>query len=606
MTRRELLQLAATAPIVALAPRSADGTQRSLDVRNAPSRVVLADDSLAPSTIQLTRDWTGTRCRSRIANRGTAPVAIKEITLFDIRHSLPRDTPLYGEGFQMLSQTGGTLGNIIDLGNYTDLKHYKLSEPAGARVVYNLLTLALSAGGGQQTEHQLLAFTSCARFSGRFHVRPESIEVVLDAEGMSLNPGATCDLEEFEFVSGPDREALLASIAARLCQHHRPLKFAAPPSGWCSWYCFGPNVTAKQVLDNLEVIARDIPGLRYIQIDDGYQPAMGDWLETGTAFGGEVQSVLRQIRRRGFEPAIWVAPFIAEEGSRLFKTHPEWFVKDADGKPLRADRVTFGGWRRGPWYALDGTHPGAQSHLEQVFRTMRDDWGCTYFKLDANFWGAIHGGRFDDPAATRIDAYRRGMAAVLRGTRDAFVLGCNHPLWPSIGVIHGSRSSHDIRRDWKRVADTARQNLSRNWQNGRLWWNDPDAIVLTGNLTDDEFRFHASVIFATGGMILSGDDLTTITPARLAMLRKLQPPSATAARFADVSLRVGVVDLPGRQAVCLFNWSEAPQHTEYSLPRSAHVRDFWTDEDLGRLAAGRHALTLAPHSGRVLMCTPAS
>jgi alpha-galactosidase len=130
--------------------------------------------------------------------------------------------------------------------------------------------------------------------------------------------------------------------------------------------------------------------------------------------------------------------------------------------------------------------------------------------------------------------------------------------------------------------------------------------VLTGNLTDDQFRFHASAIFATGGMILSGDDLTTITPARLAMLRKLQPPSATAARFADVSLRVGVVDLPGRKAICLFNWTEASQHTEYSLSRSTHVRDFWTDEDLGRLAAGRHALTLAPHSGRVLMCTPAS
>ena len=141
---------------------------------------------------------------------------------------------------------------------------------------------------------------------------------------------------------------------------------------------------------------------------------------------------------------------------------------------------------------------------------MRNEWGCTYFKLDANFWGAIHGGRFHDPRATRIEAYRRGMEAVLRGTRDAFVLGCNHPIWPSLGLIHGSRSSHDIRRDWKRIADTARQNLMRNWQNGRLWWNDPDAIVLTGDLPEEEFRFHATAIYATGGMILSGDDLTTI------------------------------------------------------------------------------------------------
>ena len=187
-------------------------------------------------------------------------------------------------------------------------------------------------------------------------------------------------------------------MAQRLNANHPPLRFAAPPAGWCSWYCFGPRVTAQQVRDNLDVIAKQIPGLKYIQIDDGYQPAMGDWLETGPAFGGNVQSVLKEIRARGFEPAIWVAPFIAEEESHLFKAHPDWFVKDAEGNPLRADKVTFGGWRRGPWYAVDGTHPDAQAHLETVFRTMRQEWGCTYFKLDANFWGAIHGGRFHDAA----------------------------------------------------------------------------------------------------------------------------------------------------------------------------------------------------------------
>lgn len=601
MTRRELLQLAASAPVLAFSPRSTGAAQQGvLDLAalaRAPWRATTINGAAAPATVQLTRTWTGGRCRSEIRNTGAAPVAIKEVVLFAVAHAMPAGTPLYGEGFQMLSQTGGTVGTITDLGNYTDAKHYRLPEPEGARVVHNLLTFA--AGGS----HQALAFTSCRRFSGTFHLRPGAIEAVLDLEGLPLAPGEAWPLEELAFLGGSDREALLASIAQRLGEHHQPLTFAAPPSGWCSWYCFGPKVTAKQVLDNLDVIARDIPGLRYIQIDDGYQPAMGDWLETGTAFGGEVQTVLRQIRDRGFEPAIWVAPFIAEEGSRLFKEHPGWFVKDDTGLPLRADRVTFGGWRRGPWYALDGTHPEAQAHLERVFKTMRDEWGCTYFKLDANFWGAIHGGRFHDPRATRIEAYRHGMAAVLRGTRDAFVLGCNHPIWPSIGVIHGSRSSHDIRRDWKRVSDTARQNLSRNWQNSRLWWNDPDAVVLTGGLTEDEFRFHATVMFASGGMILSGDDLTTITPARLAMLKKLQPPTARAARFADVSMQVGVVDLgEGRQAFCLFNWDDDPREVSVSLARAQRVRELWTDEDLG-MRTGRLTLTVPPHGAKVLMCS---
>ena len=112
----------------------------------------------------------------------------------------------------------------------------------------------------------------------------------------------------------------------------------------------------------------------------------------------------------------------------------------------------------------------------------------------------------------------------------------------------------------------------RNWQNGRLWWNDPDAIVLTGELSEDEFRFHATVIFASGGMILSGDDLTTITPARLAMLKKLQPPTGKAARFADARLEIGEVDLdPRRRAYCLLQLGRPAARRSASRCRVRHA-----------------------------------
>jgi alpha-galactosidase len=362
-------------------------------------------------------------------------------------------------------------------------------------------------------------------------------------------------------------------------------------------------VTAQQVLENLDFIAQHTPGLRYIQIDDGYQPAMGDWLETGAAFGGNVQGVLKQIRERGFEPGIWVAPFVAEEKSHVFQQHPNWFVNDDNGKPLRSDTVTFGGWRRGPWYVLDGTHPEVQKHFENLFSTMRREWGCTYFKFDANFWGAIHGGKFYDKRATRIEAYRRGMQAILSGTGDGFVLGCNHPIWPSLGLIHGSRSSNDIKRSWDRFETTARQNLSRNWQNGRLWWNDPDAIVLTGDLSEDEFRFHATSIFATGGMLLSGDDLTKISVDRLAMLRKLQPPTGEAARFDDDSFRVGRIKNGKREMVCLLNFGETPQTMSFKLTRSSRITDFWSGESLGSDEAVFTVRDLPKHSARLLVCS---
>ena len=600
ITRRELLRAAAFAPLLgARVDMTAFPAPAGLSldsVKGAARLRAVGNDGTAVAGLDANLTWTGGRCRASITNNTGRPVRIREIVLVDLEHGLPPGTALYGEGFQMLTQTGGTLGAPANLGNYTDPKHYRLPEPEGARVVYGLATFSEN-----ETAHHLLAFTSCRRFHGAIRVRPESLQLVIDCEGQTLDHRQTWELEEFSYAAGPSRDSLLDGLAKRLVASHPPLRFPAPPAGWCSWYCFGPRVTAQQVLDNLDVIAKQIPGLKYIQIDDGYQPAMGDWLETGAAFGGDVQSVLKQIRERGFEPAIWVAPFIAEAGSNLFKTHPDWFVTDRDGSPLRSDTVTFGGWRHGPWYALDGTHPDAQRHLTQLFRTMREAWGCTYFKLDANFWGAIHGGRFHDPRATRIEAYRRGMQAVLKGTRDAFVLGCNHPIWPSMGLIHGSRSSHDIKREWKRISDTARQNLMRNWQNGRLWWNDPDAIVLTGELPDNEFRFHATAIYATGGMILSGDDLTTISAPRLEMLRKLEPPTGIAATFADGGLQVGVADLNDRLAFCLLNWGETPRTLSFTLRGSHHVRELWTNEDLGR-RDGAVSVTVGARDGRVFVC----
>jgi alpha-galactosidase len=605
LTRREILSLALASPLLATMP---DGGQaqpvktKRLDRQsfiNAPSAVAPAgaDDV---KQVELIRQWRGPICRSRLINRGKAPARIKEVTLFDLKLDLPPTTGLYGEGFQMLSQTGGATGQPVDLGNYTDAKHYKMPQPAGARVFYSLMTMAPAEGGAL-----MLAFTSCRRFAGQFYLRPDSLQVVVDTEGLELKSGESWELEEFIFRSGPDRAKLLDELARALNANHPNQlapRFKSPPTGWCSWYCFGPRVTAQQVRDNLDFIARSAAGLKYIQIDDGYQPAMGDWLETGAAFSGDIQGVLKEIRERGFEPAVWVAPFIAEEKSHLFEQHPDWFIKDADDKPLRSDKVTFGGWRRGPWYALDGTHPEAQKHLETVFRTMRREWGCSYFKLDANFWGALHGGRFHDPGATRIEAYRRGMWAVLRGAGDGFILGCNHPIWPSLGLIHGSRSSNDIKRSWDRIASAGKQNLYRNWQNGRLWWNDPDAIVLTGDLPITEFQFHATVIYASGGMLLSGDDLTRIAPDRLAMLKKLLPPTGRAAEFADDSLRVGVVDSPDARTVCVFNWEDHPQTISVTLPRPSRVTDFWSGEDLGRREGNLEIKDLPPRSARLLVC----
>ncbi len=174
-----------------------------------------------------------------------------------------------------------------------------------------------------------------------------------------------------------------------------------------------------------------------------------------------MQTALHAIRAKGFLPGMWLAPFIAQPDSKVLKEHPDWFVKNAEGLPLDSSKIGFGGWAPGPGAVLDGTNPDTQKHLEDVFHTMRETWGVTYFKLDANYWGAIHGGRHSDPKATRVEAYRRGLEAILRGAGpDAVILGCNAPIWPSLGLVNAMRTSNDVSRSWAAALPTPREKTS--------------------------------------------------------------------------------------------------------------------------------------------------
>jgi alpha-galactosidase len=559
-------------------------------IKNSRAYVLLQDSSVATG-IQVNRKWKGNFCTTIIRNYSNKNLRLKEVVLLQAGNLFNSNTSFYAEGFQMLSQYRGTLAAPQLVGGYDDNRHYRLQQPAGYKAVYNMLLLHGNAGN-----ELLMGFNSSFKYIGKFYLNADTIKVVMDMENVLLKAGTAIQLEEFSLLPGKNINQLTAAFARRINYFHPRLQ-SNIPTGWCSWYCFGPDVTAKNITDNLAYIKKNIPQLKYIQLDDGYQPHMGDWLQTSNTFGSNIKTTLKEIKKAGFEPAIWVAPFICDSNSRIYKEHPDWLVKDFTGKPLQSDKVTFGGWRLAPWFVLDATNPAVQQHLTHVFKTMSTAWGCTYFKLDANYWGAIQGGVYYDKTATRVTAYRSGMKAILKGAGNAFILGCNHPLWPSLGLISGSRSSNDISRDWDTFLKTGDENLLRNWQNGKLWWNDPDCILLTGTLPENEFMYHASLLFSTGGLVLSGDDLTTISAARLAILKKMLPPQSESAMF-NKSMDIGWMKTTSATFLILLNRDKEPKGFTIPLSKSYSVTNYWTDEKKD-VSLKELQETLPAHSGRV-------
>src|SRR5688572_24044913 len=132
ISRRKLLQMAVVSPFAA-----------TLLDRFGRHSFINAPTNIAPP-LKLTRQWRGSICESRLTNEGARPARIKSVVLFDLQLPLPTSTRIYGEGFQMLSQTGGTLAAPADLGNYTDAKHYKMPALADSKAMYGMMMLSPS------------------------------------------------------------------------------------------------------------------------------------------------------------------------------------------------------------------------------------------------------------------------------------------------------------------------------------------------------------------------------------------------------------------------------------------------------------------------------
>ncbi|WP_262684107.1 glycoside hydrolase family 36 protein [Paenibacillus baimaensis] len=584
------------------------------DMKKNKSSVRLSDcTTAADRDVTVEKAWVNNFLSAKVVNQSDHSLRIREVVLFSGDMPLAPDTPFYGEGFQMLTQYGGTLSSPYVIGAYgKDRDFFRVPETPfheNLWTVYNLLALS-----PQHEGHLLMAFTSCNRFSGEFRFRDSYIEVIMDTEDLELGPGQSWELEQFMFTSGANRDLLFQELAECLNRNHPRMLYPEIPTGWCSYYCLRP-ITAEGLYENARGMVGRIPELKRIQIDGGYAAADGDFLIPSVTLGADVKTISEGIRATGIEAAGYISPFIVEPGSKLMLEHPDWMVQDQEGKPFNG----IGQKKKLPekqWYMLDGTHPEAQNYLRSAVRVMHDEWGWRYFKLDFLQYGALPGCRYDKQA-TRIEAFRSGMKAIINEVgHDSFILGCNAPFWPLLGLVHGNRVTNDIARDWKHVSGNAKELFPRNWQNDTLWYNDPDVIVLErvtlynqtisgeviekkSDISDQEFEFHKAFVLASGGMILSGDLIPALSEKNIQVLKKLLPPTGKAAQFDDDTYTIGRIKLEDRSLICVFNFGDQPKDIEISLDGSYRLYDFWTDEEVGYYTNTMKLNSLEPHCAKV-------
>lgn len=400
----------------------------------------------------------------------------------------------------------------------------------------------------------------------------------------------------------------------------------APISGWCSWYNHYAAIDETTIRAELHGAAtvRDAHGLplQLFQIDDGFTPEMGDWLDVKPQFPRGMAPLLAEMRAAGFRPGLWIAPFVVGNRSRLYQEHPDWVVQDrATSGPLV--QMRFYGefrWHKGSeeYYILDATHPDAFAYLRQVFRTWRREWGCDYFKTDFMFFGSEYGpdhAVYHTPGLTRIEIWRRVAVMIREEIDDALWLGCGCPLWPAVGLVDALRIGRDMGVSWEgeRAARSILGDLQRrNFANGILWQLDPDCLLLRERfheLSDGEVQALALYAGLAGGVLITSDTLAELPASRLELFRFLLELPPGTCRFPRLGAEDGdvIVQLrPLAYETLLFVLNAGEEPTRRRLDLAALgiatpvAARFWPTEEPREIDKTGLLLNLAGHEGRLL------
>jgi alpha-galactosidase len=477
----------------------------------------------------------GTIVRATVANRGTDAVRLTSV-IFEIATGFVPTAParFFKHGYQSWSASGG-----YDVGasqtHPRDTAHFiarlnHQSEPTRPSEFpeaqsSELFTIVES---NNVAERVLAGFIGAATsFSTLTISSPEKISARAILDDVTLAPGAHRELDPLFIAAADESASRLAARWADAAGRWMNARVNAPfQRGWCSWYHYFHSITEDSLRANiksLEAMRSEFP-LDIIQLDDGFQSALGDWDTTNAKFPSGLRKIAGEIRAAGFKAGIWTAPFLAARDSRLMVDHPDWFIMHANsGEPVRAGHNA--NWTASDdkfAYALDPSNPAFRDHLRHLFTKLTRDFGYSYLKLDF-LYAAAAPGRRHDPNLTRGETLRHGLDAIRAGAGDdAFILGCGCPLGQAIGAVDGMRIGPDVSPFWGKTASGAGDPstvyaldaiVARSFMHRRLWLNDPDCLMLRARetrLTADERAALAATIVASGGMLLISDDMSLL------------------------------------------------------------------------------------------------
>ncbi len=187
----------------------------------------------------------------------------------------------------------------------------------------------------------------------------------------------------FDVINGDVNKFIVRHMNTRIISSDKKPVFV-----YNTWNPFRTFVSDSLVRD--VALAASECGIQEFIIDDGWQvnegsassdagwgKNYGDWKVDEKKFPGGLKSTFDYIRSLGMKPGLWISIGSATPDAKVYKDHPEWFTKSADGQPgnlhegsANKNFVTF----------CFGT--GWVDYIRNKILSLVNDHGLAYAKLD--------------------------------------------------------------------------------------------------------------------------------------------------------------------------------------------------------------------------------
>lgn len=292
-----------------------------------------------------------------------------------------------------------------------------------------------------------------------------------DVEGIKLSQNQTSTI--FDYTFNDDIEKGKAEYFSQF-----PAVKAEKLIGYTSWYNHYQDINEEIIMDALHNMDEHFD---LFQIDDGFEPYVGDWLTVDLKkFPDGLKKIVQTVHEKNMKAGVWLAPFAAETKSEVFKNHRDWFCKDKNGNPVKCGANWSG------FYALDINNPHAVDYVKKTLNYYKD-LGFDFFKLDFLYAASV----VNLPGLSRAQTAQKAYELLRQELSDKLILGCGAVVSNSFALFDYLRIGpdvslifddvwymHKLLRERLSTKVTVRNTIYRSLFNGKVFLNDPDVFLL--------------------------------------------------------------------------------------------------------------------------------